>query len=432
MTAYRDAKSIGSGGFGEVCLCERESDGEQFAKKRLISSSPDAIERFAREVRLLNSLDHPNVVKVIAKRLNGPPYFYVMPLYAGALDGIISQLRGDTNRIETIFSRVLAGTAYAHEQGVIHRDLKPQNVLLNSDTDIVVSDFGLGRQLDSVSTRHTKTGIGMGTQLYMAPEQLKDLKSVDRRCDVFALGRMLIELYTGMLSPGEQDLSAVPPRILPLVHRSTHHDADRRFESAVEFRTAWQQALVYLSRATGVHSLQQLTAELIATPDLPDEKVRDLVNTLVDCVSDPDEIQSAIMKLPPLVIGRAFAVDQNSMETVIDVFGKFIVEQGYSFEYTDTIATHCTKIFHEISSPLSRARIIASVAEIGVGHNRWFVIGRAANLIESVEREADIQATIDVLAVLDSLTRDGVAAYIDFPKVALRLRQLLETSKGGA
>lgn len=429
MTIFRDTNSIGSGGFGEVCISVRESDGERFAKKRLINTDADAVERFAREVRLLSSLDHPNIVKVIAKRLQSDPYFYIMPLYASSLDKLIRNLAGNAPRIESIFSRILAGTAYAHEQGVIHRDLKPQNVLLTSDTDVVVSDFGLGRQLDSASTRQTMTGIGMGTQLYMAPEQFIDTKSVDRRCDVFALGRILVEMYTGILSPGTQDLSSIPPRILPLVHRATHHDANRRFESAVEFRNAWLQALNYASRASGLQSLQQITAELSATPDLPDAKIVDLVNSLIDCVGDPDELEASIMKLPAFVVGRAFQKDCNAMDSVMDVFGKFIADQGHSFEYTDAIATHCSKIFFEIKSPHARARLIASVAEIGVGHNRWFVMGQAGKMIESIQQDVEVSAAVDALAALDSRTRDGLSPYIDFTKVAYRLRQLLETTK---
>lgn len=426
MALFNDLRLIGSGGFGEVYLCERESDGEKFAKKHLSFTSPDVIARFAREIRLLDSLDHPNIVKVVAKQLNQSPYYYVMPLYRLSLDQHINQLIGDLSRVEAIFSRILDGMAYAHEQGVIHRDLKPQNVLLNSDVDIVVSDFGLGRQLDSLSARQTSTGMHMGTPLYMAPEQFTDSKTADQRCDVYALGRMLIELYTGTLTMGVPNLNVVPPRILPIIHRSTHQDPNKRFDSSVEFRNAWQQALSYSSNSSGSYAMQQLIAEFSATPDLAYDKVSELVNALIDCVSDPDELLSAIMKLPHPVIGRAFMEDQNSMTSVFEAFGSFIAEKGFSFEYTDSVATHCTNIFHEISSSLSRAKIIASVAQLGVNHNRWFVIKRAANLIESIKSNEDIQETINLLSTLNNETRDRIANYIDFSKIGTRLRQLLE------
>lgn len=165
-----------------------------------------------------------------------------MPRYTQSLDAIVPDIVREPQRVEAIFGRILDGVAYAHEQGVIHRDLKPQNVLLNDDADLVVSDFGLGRQLRSQSTRQTGTGYQMGTELYMAPEQFIDAKSVDERCDVFGLGRMLIELYAGFLSPGSQDHACIPPRFLPIVRRATHYNADQRFPSAVEMRNAWQQA----------------------------------------------------------------------------------------------------------------------------------------------------------------------------------------------
>ena len=426
MARFRDIRSIGSGGFGEVTLCERTSDNAHFAKKRLIDESENAVARFTREARLLSSLDHPNVVKVVGKRLQSSPYFYLMPVYSGSLDAQIPSLVQDTDRIEAIFGRILAGVSYAHEQGVIHRDLKPQNVLLNTDTDVVVSDFGLGRQLDSASTRQTMTGMAMGTQLYMAPEQFIDSKSVDQRSDVFALGRMLLELYTGMLSPGPQDYSPVPPRVLPLVHRATHHKPESRFADATEFRNAWLQALDLTARTDGLQSLHGLTAELSATPDLPDEKIDELVDSLVACLNDPDEIEASLMKLPAFVIGRAVGRKPTEMTSVIDAYCRFINSQGWAFEYTDTIANKCDAIVGEIHVSEPKAKLIAATAEVGVDHNRWFVMEKAARMLEALQTEPDVAAAVDALARAPSRVRNGIGGYLNFTRLDGRLRQLFE------
>ena len=171
---YTNTEQIGTGGFGVVWKCRRTSDGQLFAKKQLDPSAaadPELVARFNREVRMLSELDHPNIVKVIGKRFLTPPFFYVMPLYPSSLANVIPGLVGDEGRIRKIFAQVLDAVEYAHKQGVIHRDLKPENVLYFADSDIVVSDFGLGRQLNSGSLRRTGTGYQMGTPLYMAPEQ---------------------------------------------------------------------------------------------------------------------------------------------------------------------------------------------------------------------------------------------------------------------
>lgn len=427
MTRYNDIRAIGSGGFGEVTICEREGDGQRFAKKLLTDMSPDAVHRFVREVRLLSSLAHPHVVSVVGHRLRTEPYFYIRPLFDGSLDRLIPTITADQSRIHSIFTRILDGVAYAHEQGVIHRDRKPQNVLLNSDTDLVVSDFGLGRQLDSLSTRQTSTGMKMGTELYMAPEQFRNSKSADMRSDVFALGRILIELYTGFLSPGSQDLSAIPPRILALVRRATHHDPDRRFSSAIEFKNAWLQALRLSVKAEGRQGLHQLTAEFAATPDLSDDAIDRLVDAFVECLDDDDEIHAAIMTLPAGAIARAFARHLDEMDSVVEAFGKFSSQQGWGFEYTDAIAKQCCKIFDLISSPEARARLAASVAEVGVVHNRWFVIGRAAEMIQRAEPGVDESAFVDALTELSSRVRDGLVGYLTLSNLTPRLRELFDT-----
>ena len=150
MTRYIDTRKLGSGGFGEVWLCRRESDGNVYAKKKLLGSvDEDGTKRFQQEVPLLSRLDHPNIVKVVGFHLQKAPYWYVMPRYQHTLYQEVPSLVGDTRRIIDIFTAILSGIEYAHAEGVIHRDLKPENVLMNSDDDIVVTDFGLGRALDS-------------------------------------------------------------------------------------------------------------------------------------------------------------------------------------------------------------------------------------------------------------------------------------------
>src|SRR5262249_16878416 len=167
-------------------LCIREEDGNVFAKKKLLPGvDPVGIRRFQHEVRLLARLDHPNIVKVMAFQLQTPPYWYVMPRYDHTLHQEIPSLVGDTSRIIPIFTSVLAGIEYAHGEGVIHRDLKPGNVLMNEDDDLVITDFGLGRALHPEISRNTITGFGMGTFLYMAPEQMTDAKNADRRADIY-------------------------------------------------------------------------------------------------------------------------------------------------------------------------------------------------------------------------------------------------------
>ena len=236
MAKYRNLRKIGSGGFGEVWKCKRVEDGHFFAKKVLRIKNPEAIRRFVREVRILSSLDHPNIVKIRGKRLETPPYFYIIPFYNFSLSNEIPNISNDEERIIKIFSSILDGIEYAHLQGVIHRDLKPENVLMNNDDDIVISDFGLGRQFDATSSRQTQTGNGLGTPMYMAPEQIRDAQNSDERSDIYSLGRILYELYVGALSFGIQDNSKLPPPVQVVISRCVQENPKDRYESIYELK----------------------------------------------------------------------------------------------------------------------------------------------------------------------------------------------------
>ena len=214
-------------------LSERQHDKRQFAVKQLTSTNAADIERFQREVRCLSQLDHPNIVRVVAKSLSFAPYWYAMPPYERSLFEEIEggDIVSNHQRIYTVFRSILDAIRFAHKQKVIHRDLKPENVLMNSDNDVVVSDFGLGRILDTASTRRTQTGEKMGSVFYCAPEQLLDSKRADIRSDIFSLGRMLYELYTGPLTTAVQDMTSVPSSAAMIIERATLRDPDRRYQS---------------------------------------------------------------------------------------------------------------------------------------------------------------------------------------------------------
>lgn len=165
-------------------MCERDNDGARLAMKKLLPTvDQDTVRRFQRKVRLLSSLDHPHIVQVVATQLNEEPYSYVMPLYASSLRPVIPSLAASRRRAALIFRVVVDAITYAHARGVIHRDLKPDNILVNDDPDLVVADFGLGREFDSEATRQTVSGFGLGTALYMTPEQWSSAKHADKRED---------------------------------------------------------------------------------------------------------------------------------------------------------------------------------------------------------------------------------------------------------
>src|SRR5213595_3723355 len=167
------------------------------------TSDEDYVERFRREARAVAQLTHPNIVTVIDRGEQDGRQFIVFEYVHGMNLKELVEQEGPLPPGETIelALQIARGLAFAHEQGLVHRDVKPQNVLLDADGRAKVTDFGIARALDVDGM--TITGTIMGTSNYIAPEQASGQR-VDAHSDVYALGCVLYELLAGEVPfPGE-------------------------------------------------------------------------------------------------------------------------------------------------------------------------------------------------------------------------------------
>jgi eukaryotic-like serine/threonine-protein kinase len=162
-----------------------------------LARDQEFVARFISEARAVARLSSPNVVAVFDQGSTGDLHYIAMEYVPGPTLRELLNSRGRLSPRESldIIERVLAGLAAAHEAGIIHRDVKPENVLLGTGTSVKVADFGLARAAAGVS--HTKTGLLIGTAAYLAPEQVAS-NSSDQRSDVYAAGVMLFEMLTGV------------------------------------------------------------------------------------------------------------------------------------------------------------------------------------------------------------------------------------------
>ncbi|HZR42353.1 MAG TPA: serine/threonine-protein kinase [Ktedonobacteraceae bacterium] len=202
---YRILEVIGQGGMARVYKAHQETLGRDVAVKVLppwYAADRSFVERFNLEARLVARLSHPNIVTVHdANEQNGHLYIVMQLVDGGTLKHRLDQLQNqgkmmDTGEAIPIFSQLADALTYAHEQGVIHRDIKPVNVLLDRSGRPILSDFGIAKVLASTQAHLTRPGAGVGTPEYMSPEQCQG-GAVDGRADIYALGVMLFESLTG-------------------------------------------------------------------------------------------------------------------------------------------------------------------------------------------------------------------------------------------
>jgi serine/threonine protein kinase len=423
VTHYSKTNVIGNGGFGEVWLVKRDADGQAFAMKELLPGvDDDAAKRFSREVRILSTLNHPNIVKVIELQLQTTPQWYVMPLYHHSLKKELSTLIDDSARIRTIFGAILDAVEYAHAEGVIHRDLKPENILFNSDSDVVVSDFGLGRKLDAVSTRQTQTGFGMGTIWYMAPEQFSNAKAADERSDIYSLGRILYELYTGPLVSHFQDISKLPRDIAFIVDRCTQHAPERRFQSVSELKTAWGSLRDASLKEQEKAELLFLRSDLASEQSVNAEKASRLAHLLAKYMDDSDLIHNTVMQLHPTAVAEMYRFEPDIVRQVIFTFVDYAKSQGWGFSYTDTIADVCENLYSALSDYELRAALIDCVLEVGDSHNRWHVLGVFGAMMNQAKDPAEITVLQERFRDISPLRLQRAAPYVNISRLAPELR----------
>jgi eukaryotic-like serine/threonine-protein kinase len=202
---YRVLRLLGEGGMGAVYEAEQDSPRRTVALKVIRPGhvSPGLLKRFAQEAEILGRLHHPGIAQVYdAGVADGQPYFAMELIPGLPIDEHVRRGRLDTRARLELMARVCDAIQHAHEKGVIHRDLKPGNILVNHDGQPKVLDFGVARVTDEarLTTAHTEAGQLVGTLSYMSPEQVAaDPAAVDARSDVFTLGVLLFELLAGRL-----------------------------------------------------------------------------------------------------------------------------------------------------------------------------------------------------------------------------------------
>jgi TolB-like protein/tRNA A-37 threonylcarbamoyl transferase component Bud32 len=199
---YQILVEIGHGGMGVIYRARQRHSRRIVALKRILAYEADSratLIRFRREAQAAASLDHPNILPIyeVGEDEDGLPFFSMKFAAGGSLRDVAPALRSEPSRSVALMAKVARALQYAHAQGILHRDLKPGNILLDGRGEPLVSDFGLAKWLDTASDlTHTLTIFG--TPGYVAPEQAEgSTRSLEPSTDVYSLGAVLFDLLTG-------------------------------------------------------------------------------------------------------------------------------------------------------------------------------------------------------------------------------------------
>ena len=285
INGYTLLRVIGQGGMSTVYLGEQKSLGRKVALKVMLADAlTDEVSRarFENEARTIARLEHPHIVGIheVGRSNDGQPFYSMSWLPRGHLGQ--RKLVGEQAKVAAILRALLGALDYAHVRGVVHRDVKAENVLFDEGDRPMLADFGIAQQRGS-SPRLTSERVAVGSTAYMAPEQARG-KEVDRRADLYSIGVLTWEMLTGQLPYNAGDALSMAvkhaqepvPRLpsslkhwQPLIDRSMAKKPEDRYASANDMLAALDAIEQRAGKGFGTVNVGSIPAPTAATEDAP-------------------------------------------------------------------------------------------------------------------------------------------------------------------
>jgi WD40 repeat protein/serine/threonine protein kinase/DNA-binding XRE family transcriptional regulator len=274
IKGYELRERIGVGGFGVVYRAEQMGVGRPVAIKIILpqyANHPEFIRRFESEAQIVARLEHPHIVPLYDYwRDPGGAYLVMRYIRGGSLQSALQGAPWQLDRVTRLLEQIGAALTFAHQLGVVHRDVKPANILLDEDGNAYLADFGIAKELSQATpTDQTTDNAIVGSPAYLSPEQIRD-ESVTPQTDIYSLGIMLYELLTGSppftkLTPGEliqkqlseplPQLAAhrpdLPARLNDVIQRATAKRPHERYADVHSLTLAVRHELAIGNAATG-------------------------------------------------------------------------------------------------------------------------------------------------------------------------------------
>jgi hypothetical protein len=400
---YLVVDHVGEGGMG-VVLKVRNQAGDFLALKYCADPEPEQRRRFAREVRVMQGISHPNVMPVVDADLSHDPPYFVMPLAVGSLQAELD-LRGPDEKKALRDTRELSeGVAAIHAAGATHRDIKPLNVLRMADGSLRVADLGLAKFNERDTTILTRTSMSLGTFVYAAPEQFLPggTRDADARTDVFQIGKTLYQLLTGDL-PQLIDSRKIDPGLAHIVQRATRNDPAERYSSVqelVEALTAYELTLDPFAHPTDAfHALIKEARELAAEGRYDATNLQKIVELVSRLAGNSREILAMVEEVPRDLLGTLAASLPAEAERLVALYVTAVDDAigGLNFEHAEVVARVMRTFFDSGRTPAIKALALEGTLIAGVRLNRWAAMEAFDVMLQKVSAGPDAVAVAEML-----------------------------------
>lgn len=391
-------RAIETGGQGVVLRAEDRQSAPAQAKvvalKLVDGVDEESRRRFRREYRLLQENQHPHVVPVLlfGEEPDGT-LWYAMPLARQSLEARLDGGSLTPDEALAVLRQICDGVAHLHHVGVVHRDLKPGNVLEVEVGYWVVSDFGYARSSRGTTTRLTESGASFGTPWYCAPEQWADAHAATERSDVYSLGRLCQEALLGY----ESDLNELEHQAArSVLRRATAVDPDARQASVRTFIAQLESALAAPGHewkpAEPWQERRERVLVAIRNAPLHPSTLDEIATLMHEAVSDRnllEQFESVLVAVDIDQIVYFWEQDRSALRGFLSTYAAYVpTVDNYDFGFTDHVADFWRRCVRATDDPRIRAQALLVLGELGPRHNRWHVRDVFTTLLHEV-RTAD-------------------------------------------
>lgn len=377
-----------------------------YALKMCLVRDQESVKRFKREVKLMKSISHSNVIEILDQNLNTARPYFVMPLCKFSIAEKMDRLKKKPEFALRVLKKVCAGINAIHHSGVVHRDIKPQNILITIKDGVKVSDLGLGKFVKRVSTELTSSNDVMGTEGYIPPEFFAKggTKNAGLRSDIYQLGKLIYAIFSGE-SPVHVNRDLLPGGLQNIVDRCIADLPTDRYETVDDLKMSLENYRISLdpknNPISAFNSYIEIAEADVENEELDQENLRHIVYRLGDFKKDPALYFKQAKKIPTTLLVTLASDFPSLCRTFVKIYcsviEKYFLHSHPDFAESEIVAGMLWAIFRNTQILAIKIAALKTTLIVSVETNRYRAMGTFDSMLKTFEKDQDAVAVAEML-----------------------------------